>query len=175
MTDRKSITSATTEDSVPEPPSLITSAALPPGPTYKHSGQWVMPPAAPKMCVPPTAPYAVLPDGREEPLTNCPSCDELGFARFAHYHVCPPVIPKDDGVPLSMGEVRERIGANLRHYFEKHPDEVEGIRATPEYERHVEQLRARARKLPEEHWGHSRPHIYIEVLSNAYVWAKLVE
>lgn len=36
----------------------------------------------------PTAPYAVLVDGSTEPLQNCPCCKEMGFARFAHLHIC---------------------------------------------------------------------------------------
>jgi len=149
MNDKDSIVTKTIEiDTTPtEPPSIVTSAKPPTPP--KHSGEWVMPPA------PLTdAPYAVLPDGTVQPLMNCEGCGEMGFAAYAHLHRCPPIIPKDEHEPLSVREVRERIGANLRHYFRKHPEEVEGIRATREYERHVEQLSARARKLPEGHWGH---------------------
>jgi hypothetical protein len=154
----------------PPPPSIVTSAPTP-TPPRAHSGAWIMPPAQGT----PKPPYAVLADGRVEPLTNCPGCDEMGLAAYAHYHVCPPVIPKDEDEPLSMSEVRERVSANVRHYLEKHPEEVEAVRATSPYEKHVEQLRERARALPEGHWGHRYPHIYVEEMADAYVWAKLVE
>jgi hypothetical protein len=124
--------------------------------------------------MPPTAPYAVLADGRTEPLTNCPVCEELGLARFAHYHVCTKH-PSDDSLPMSRREILERIAADQRYYFRRHPEDVAAIRSTEDYQQHVRELHIRASQLGEGHWAHGRTHVYVELLSEAYVWSRLVE
>jgi hypothetical protein len=174
MTDEKKsiITSATTIDTATTEPPGIVPPPPPPEPPRKHSGEWVMPP---------TPPYAVLEDGRLEPLTNCPVCEELGLARFAHYHVCRSKVAADHGdaafaeLPKSTREILAIIKSKQRYYFRQHPEGVAAIRRTEDYQRHVRELHIRAGQLREGHWGHGRPHIYVETLSDAYVWARLVE
>lgn len=123
----------------------------------------------------PTPPYAVLEDGRVEPLTNCPGCGELGLARFAHYHVCPPKVTADESLPKTMREILEIIAYEQRDYFCRHPEDAEAIRRTEAYRHHIGQLCDRANQLPEGHWGHGTPIVYVELMSDAYVWARLVE
>lgn len=75
----------------------------------------------------------------------------------------------------SIAEILELTAYDIRGYFLRHAEDVDAIRCTEEYDQHVERLRARAATLPDGHWASDRPARYVELLSDAYVWSRLVE
>lgn len=81
-----------------------------------------------------------------------------------------------DDLPKSMREVLELIRFEQREWFRRNPAEAARIRNSPEFVEYLERLSERAAAVPEGHWAHGRPlHVYVGLLGDAYVWARLIE
>lgn len=82
----------------------------------------------------------------------------------------------DASPPLSIEGILELHQYHLRDFFQRHSARVDAIKRSDEYLAHVVQLAERARVVAalEGHWAHGNATRYVEWLSAAFVWAKLI-